>query len=137
MDAGYSAQDDYNAVAWLANDLLANLSSSTLQIDISYAIWTIFDPGLKTINGQSANGPDGGVSTLITKAFNQVVNGHFAPTNVTVYTPTPTTASQEYLVVNAPLQTPEPPGAAVLSFDLMSAIAAIYLVRRYRASAWS
>ena len=134
MDAGYSAQDDYNAVAWLANDLLANLSSSTLQIDISYAIWTIFDPGLKTINGQSANGPDGGVSTLITQAFNQVKDG-YAATNVTVYTPTPTTASQEYLVVNGPLQTPEPAGAAVLSFDLLSAMAAIYLVRRYRASA--
>lgn len=139
MDAGFTAKQDYDAAAWLANELLvpSNLANPTLQDDYSYAIWNIFDPGLKTINGQDPYGPDGGALALIKDAFAEVKNG-YAATNVTVYTPCSvkdcgfSTPSQEYLVVNPPLQTPEPASAAILGFDFLSVLAGIFLVRRYR-----
>ena len=133
VSSGYTAQQDYDAVAWLANQLMlpADLDNGTLQADYSYAIWNIFDPGLTTLNGQNSYGPDGGASALITEAYNEVVNDHYVATNVVVYTPNPLTASQEYLVVTAP----EPAAAAVLGFDLLSVLAILFLLRRYRVRA--
>lgn len=128
--AGYTVQEDYNAIAWLANGLLANLSNSNLQIDYSYAIWEIMDPGLTTLNGQSANGPDSGVSTLITDAFNAVKNGPVY-TNVTVWSPNPLDASQEFLVVGGPpVATAEASLPATLAVSLLSFAGVVFLMRR-------
>ena len=97
--SGYTVQQNYNAVAWLANNLLlpGNVTNWTTQTNYSFAIWDIMD-------GQTTD-PDGGAQSLITDAYNAVTNGYVG-SDVTVYTPTPNlNASQEFLVVRS---VPEP-----------------------------
>jgi hypothetical protein len=144
----YSVQDNYDAVAWLANQLIADVNNSQLtqtqlytdQTNISFAIWDIMDGANTDPIGA------GTVSTLIGDAFSEVVNGHYVGSNVTVFTPyenlgVGNNLSQEFLVVGGgpnggPLvPTPEPASAAVLGFDLLSALGIVFLVRRYRARA--
>jgi hypothetical protein len=86
----YTAQQAYNAAGWLANGLLANLSNTTSQINYSFAIWDLFD-------GQTTN-PSGGAATLEQQALSQAAGGYTA-SNVSVFTPNPKDASQEFLVV--------------------------------------
>jgi hypothetical protein len=102
----YSAQQAYNAVGWLANGLLSNLNNPNSQTNYSFAIWNIFD-------GQQTD-PSGGALALESAAFSAVSNGYVA-TNVSVYTPTPLNASQEFLVVSPPLQAPEIDPASIAS----------------------
>jgi hypothetical protein len=102
----YSAQQAYNAVGWLANGLLSGLDNPNSQTDYSFAIWNIFD-------GQQTD-PSGGALALESAAFSAVSNGYVA-TNVSVYTPTPLNASQEFLVVSPTLQAPEIDPASIAS----------------------
>jgi hypothetical protein len=89
----YSAQQTYNAAGWLANGLLNNLNDPNSQVNYSFAIWNVFD-------GQQTD-PRGGALALESAAFSAVKNGYVA-SNVSVFTPTPRTASQEFLTVRAP-----------------------------------
>jgi hypothetical protein len=91
----YTAQQAYNAAGWLANNLLSNsnVNNATSQVNYSFAIWDIFD-------GQQTD-PNGGAQLLESQAFSQVSNGYVA-SNVSVFTPNPLNASQEFLVVRAP-----------------------------------
>jgi len=121
---GYTVQQNYDAVAWLANQLLlaSNVDNATAQVNYSFAIWDIFD-------GQTTN-PDGNSLSLITEAFTEVLGGYTA-NNVTVFTPSPTTASQEFLVINGPaISTPEPSSAALLGVDLLAAVGVLFFLRR-------
>ena len=87
----YTAQQAYNAAGWLANGLLANLGNTTLQTNYAFAIWDIFD-------GQNTD-PAGGALNLERQAFTQAAGGYVAG-NVSVLTPNPKNASQEFLMVN-------------------------------------
>lgn len=86
----YTVQQAYNAAGWLANGLLANLSSSTTQTNYAFAIWNIFD-------GQTTD-PSGGATALEQAAFAATTSG-YAANNVSVFTPNPKNASQEFLMV--------------------------------------
>ncbi|MGO4884467.1 MAG: hypothetical protein ACLP59_27150 [Bryobacteraceae bacterium] len=138
---GPNAQKNYDAVAYLANQLMTSPNYTTYadQVDYSFAIWDIMDSNLDTY-------PDvyGAPTTesLISNAFTAVADGYVG-TNVTVFTPSPNNGpgnspSQEFLVVGGgpnggPLvQTPEPASAAILGLDLLSALGVVLLVRRYR-----
>lgn len=129
---GGNAQQNYDAVAWLANQLLlsTNVNNATAQINYSFAIWDIMD-------GASTD-PDGGASGLISQAFTAIQTPSNIYTNVVVFTPAPKTGvgqnvSQEFLMVNGPqIQTPEPASTAILGVDLLSALAGVFLVLRYR-----
>jgi len=127
--AGYTAQEDYDAAAYLANELIANLSTISYdeQADISAAIWDIFDPSLES------TGVDGNaITTYLNPALTAAVGG-YEGSNVTVFTASPPTGSQEFLVVNGPqVPTPEPAAAAILGFDLLSVLGIAFLFRRYR-----
>jgi hypothetical protein len=138
-DSGYTVQQNYDAVAWLANQLVqsGNVNNATAQTNISFAIWDIMD-------GQTTD-PDGGAKNEIKNAFSAVLGGYVG-TNVSVFTPAPKTGigqnvSQEFLVVgggpgNGPLvQAPEPASAAILGVDLLSALGIVFLIRRYRVRA--
>jgi hypothetical protein len=91
----YTAQQAYNAAGWLANNLLSNtnVNNPTSQVNYSFAIWDIFD-------GQQTD-PNGGAAALESQAFSAVSSGYVA-SNVSVFTPNPVNASQEFLVVRAP-----------------------------------
>ncbi len=91
----YTAQQTYNAAGWLANNLLSssNVNNPGSQVDYSFAIWDLFD-------GQQTD-PNGGAQLLESQAFSAVSNGYVA-SNVSVFTPNPVNASQEFLVVRAP-----------------------------------
>lgn len=109
--SGYTVQQNYDAVAWLANGLLSpsNVTNPTAQIDYSFAIWDIMD-------GMTTN-PVGGTSSLISKAF-AAVEGGYVGSDVTVFTPDPkepvgSNVSQEFLAVDAPVGTPEPGSVAL------------------------
>jgi hypothetical protein len=102
----YSAQQAYNAAGWLANGLLNNLNDPNKQVNYSFAIWNVFD-------GQQMD-PNGGALALESAAFSAVSAGYEA-SNVSVFTPTPRDASQEFLVVSPPMQAPEIDPASVAS----------------------
>ena len=71
-----------------------------------HPIWNIFD-------GQQMD-PNGGALALETAAFAAVNNGYVA-SNVSVFTPHPINASQEFLVVSPPMQAPEIDPASLAS----------------------
>jgi hypothetical protein len=102
----YSAQQAYNAAGWLANGLLNNLNDPDSQINYSFAIWN-------TLDSQQTD-PSGGALALESAAFSAVNNGYVA-TNVSVFTPSPINASQEFLVVSPPMQAPEIDPASLVS----------------------
>ncbi len=104
---------DYMAAAWLAEDIASVDQSTTAgQLkagQLSYALWGIFDP-----SALSQLDPSDYTIALNDKnyAFQQVAGtdpDDFS--NVNIYTPDPTGASQEYLTV-----TPVPEPAALCLF---------------------
>jgi hypothetical protein len=121
----FTAQQDYDAVAWLANQLIADPTAN--QAELSFAIWDIFD-------GQTTGGS--ATAGVINQAFAAVLGG-YQGSNVDVFTPSSQNpngqnASQEFLVVGGPaISTPEPGAAVLLCFDLLSVLAIVFLVRRY------
>ena len=123
-DATKSAQDDYDAAAYLAVQLLANMNNYNLASAYSYAIWTIFDSAALS----HYVGTQSDVTNLITDAFAQTASGYNGP-NVMVYSPVPSSASQEFLVVQT-VQTPEPSTLVNLAFDLTALLGVIFVVRR-------
>ena len=116
----YTAQQAYDAVAWLANQLVSpsNVTNSTAQTNISFAIWDIMDD--KTTD------PDNGAASLITQAFTEVVTDGYVGSNVTVYTPQPHGVSQEFLVVT----TPEASTPVLLAADILGFIALVGFLRK-------
>ncbi|HEY6618744.1 MAG TPA: hypothetical protein VIY68_04300 [Steroidobacteraceae bacterium] len=102
----YSAQQAYNAAGWLANGLLNNLNDPNSQVNYSFAIWNVLD-------GQQTD-PSGGAVALEAAAYSAVNNGYVA-NNVSVYTPRPLNASQEFLVVSPPVRAPEIDPASLAS----------------------
>jgi hypothetical protein len=105
---GNSLQTTYSAAAWIATQLVtpAVMGNMDAQIDYSLALWELFDPNLSgpiNFTGSLA-GPDGQVPNVINAAFAAVAGG-YTGSNVTVYTPNPLNAGQEFLQV-APVPLP-------------------------------
>jgi len=123
-------RQEYAAAALLAEDLFANLNSSTagnsaLVGEYSYAIWTIFDPSaISGYNGQIDLTTQGVIANLRTQAFDDVLRG--ASATISIYTPTPFSASQEFLVVT----TPEASAMGTLIVDLLGLAGVVFVLRR-------
>jgi hypothetical protein len=125
--SGYTVQQNYDAVAWLANGLLSpsNVTNPIAQVNYSFAIWDIMD-------GATTN-PDGGTAALISEAF-AAVEGGSVGTDVTVFTPDPkepvgSNVSQEFLVVGAPVNTPEP-GTIALTLSGIALLGLMVLMQK-------
>ncbi|MGO9008468.1 MAG: hypothetical protein ACLQPN_00070 [Bryobacteraceae bacterium] len=120
------AQADYDAVAWLAEQLIAlPLTDAADQTYYSYAIWTIFDSAALT-DYVNAGGTPSNVTNLITDAFSGALN---PGVTVTIWTPTSLTKEgipQEFITV----QTPEASLPAALGVSLASLVGLIFLMRR-------
>jgi hypothetical protein len=118
----FANQADYDAVAWLAMQLVAlPLTDATDQAIYSYAIWTIFDP--TAINSYVGNTSD------VTNLINEALSQNYSGAGVTVWTPTSWTSAgrpQEFLTV----QTPEASLLASLAIDLSAVVGLVFLMRR-------
>jgi hypothetical protein len=119
----------YLAVAIMSTDQ-STVEGQTLAGELSFSLWGLFDPTAFTfLTGQN-----------LTNALNFLVNAQATVQNqnltvssfpnVTVYTPDPLSASQEFLRVSLP----EPAFVAVLGGDLL-VVAALILVGRRRSRA--
>jgi hypothetical protein len=124
----YSIEQEYDAAALLAEDVMANMGDSTLAGEYSYAIWTLFDPD--AVNGYGGNALTGteqsAVNTFRTTALTEAASGGETGLDVSIYTPNPLGAAQEYLVVSAP----EASLPATLGFELAAFAGVVFLMRR-------
>lgn len=124
----YTIQQEYDAAALLAEDVIANMWNATLAGEYSYAIWTLFDPA--AINGYGGNSltssQQSAVNSFRTAALTQAASGGASGLDVSIYTPSPLGASQEYLVVS----TPEASLPATLGVELFALVGVMFLMRR-------
>ena len=125
----YTIQQEYDAAAILAESLMANMWDPTLAGEYSYAIWTMFDPA--AINGWGGNTLTSAQQTAVGNFRNAALSqaaasGAPAGLKVSIYTPNPLTASQEFLVVN----TPEPSLPATLGVEFAALIGVMFFMRR-------
>jgi hypothetical protein len=127
----YTTQQEYDAVAWLAVQLLDPTKPLTAetQDDLSYAIWQIFDP--TAVLGYQGTNPlshadQAEVASWMTQAF-------AAPPvseQIYIYTPNPSNISQEFIGV-----VPEGSTLAHLAFDSLALLGIMFFVRRRIAKA--
>lgn len=142
----------YGEVAWLSEQLLSNLSNPVAQGQISYAIWSVFEPTqvanwLQGKDGSPYNdtatynavfGGGGWLAQAATAVPDDAASSKFS--NVTVYTPSPSCApgtcgqAQEFLVVNK-VSTPEASTVANLAVDFMAFGGLLFVFRRNRFAA--
>ncbi|MGD0669393.1 MAG: hypothetical protein ABSB23_17680 [Bryobacteraceae bacterium] len=130
---GSTSSADYNAVAWLADELLTGgtYNDQIVASELSFAIWTIFDPGainyVTGIGALSAATVQAAVQGDIATALGE---GTYTGPTVTVWTPTSwssnVTRPQEFLTV----ATPEASLAATLAVSLLSFAGLVFLMRR-------
>jgi hypothetical protein len=140
---------NYATVAVLAAELMAlpDTSSYTEQLgEISYALWDVFDPGLlSSVNNpygsitsgelSAAQGYLAGAQTLVQGATTAGVvtlskisiNGSPIQ-DMTIYTPDPKTAAQEFVTVTMA----EPPSLAVLAFYILFGAGSLLFFGRRR-----
>jgi hypothetical protein len=140
----YTIQQQYDAVAWLAEQLLDGsiLDTSYAAAIYSYAIWQIFDStAIDGYNGDALNAQE---QSDVKSAMSAAFSATHLDYEIYIYTPDPFDSSQEFLGIGSHLptpydfpNTPVPEGStlALLGFDLLSALAGIFLVRRYRVRA--
>jgi hypothetical protein len=132
---------DYTIAAYLAVEIMQAKAAGdvTKQGDLSFSLWGLFDPTSVDPNGPLSGhwiaGTDlTNANQYLTEARNAVLTQGLTPTdfaNVTVYSPTPQSASQEYLTVSMA----EPSFLALLGIDLLAVIGLILFVRRRFAGA--
>ncbi|MFZ1147709.1 MAG: hypothetical protein ACLP6W_02825 [Bryobacteraceae bacterium] len=129
----YSGAQGYNAVAYLADELLTGgtYNNQIVASELSFAIWTIFDPNainyVTGIGALSAATVQEAVEDDIAAALG---DGIYTGPTVTVWTPTSwssnVTRPQEFLTV----ATPEASLPATLVVSLLSFAGVVFLMRR-------
>jgi hypothetical protein len=154
-----NAVQDYATAAVLAAELMSlpNQTGNNAIIagEYSYALWAIFDPALLSLP-QNSNGYNTGygyltsaemtainadlstAQAMVSKAttangvsLSSLYIGGFPLESLSIYTPNPTGASQEFLgVVIDPPAAAEPAYPAVLTLDLLAVVGLIVLFRR-------
>ena len=137
---GAANSQQYDEVAWLATQLLSGSSryctaaTTDCTADIQYAIWDVFDGSAS--NGVGTSNDQANIAAWLSAAENNTyTTGEFS--FVDIYTPTGTPAGysgppQEFIVVDPPVSSPEPPALALLGVDFGCIAAAILILARRR-----
>ena len=139
-------QTGYDEMAWLATQLAAQLQlpvnqqNLPMQADISFAIWSVFDPaGVQSWISNPAYSADSswlksGISDWLGQAENPAnYGGDFS--NVSIYTPVDGTQSwggrpQEFLAVQT-VRADEASTITTLGFDFTCLAVLLYFFRRH------
>lgn len=112
---GMSAMQNYEAAAWLAQQIMANLNNPTEVGDLQYALWAIFSP-----NAMNSSGFDAGANSFYTAA----ISGAYSTSQfsgLTFLTPDPLDASQEYITAKG---LPEPSTLLLVGTGLLLLVGA-------------
>jgi hypothetical protein len=135
----YTIQQQYDAVAWLAEQLLdgsLKAASYAAAID-SYAIWQIFDP--TAVDGYGGAVLTGQEQTDVATAMSAAFAARQLDYQMYIYTPSPLSASQEFLGIaplplakpfNIPVPVPEGSTLAFLALDSLAVLGIMLFVRR-------
>lgn len=149
LGAVYTIQDQYYAAAYLAGMILndyqgwvsdvkkqsSNVAAdSTQAAELSYALWTVFDPNAMGQAGFTQAQENQSYAYMF-NALNGIYSGSITTVpNIVLYTPDPNKgAAQEFLGLGSgddPISVPEGSTPATLGFDLLALFAGIFLVRR-------
>jgi hypothetical protein len=139
---GATNSADYNAVAWLADELMTGgaYNDPIQASELSFAIWTIFDPSaIDDVTGITADGETLSQAQVQTAVNNDITHalslGTYTGPTATVWTPTNWAGDpgrpQEFVTV----ATPEASTLANLGVDLLALLVALFVLRRYRGKA--
>jgi hypothetical protein len=132
----YVIQRDYAAAAYIASKLITGGASSDNNdnADLSYALWTIFDPSLYA---NEPNGDKAGVTAVLKAAFQNSNLATLANQGMVLFTPLPdsTEGPQEFIGIDTSFNTtsfkvPESPTSSFLSFNFLALSGVILAVRR-------
>ena len=137
----YTIQQQYDAVAWLAEQLLdgaVSPSSYDGAID-SYAIWQIFDP--TAVDGYGGNALTSIEQADVASAMSAAFSASQLDYQIYIYTPDPLDSSQEFLGIGQKFNTPYniphspvPEGStlALFGFNSLALFGIVLFVRRRR-----
>jgi len=120
----------YAAAAYLALQMMNASDSHTAGV-LNYALWDIFTSNV-IANSSLSSTDKSAANTAKMLAFNNA-GSTTAYSNVTIWTPDPTDASQEFITVNVA----EPTAIGILLFNLLAVGVLLVFVRRRNASALS
>ncbi len=119
-------QTDYATAAYLAIQLLgidqSTAAGKTSAGLYSFALWSIFTPSALT---KLTPTEQAGVQNIL----NGLTSANLTPGaygNVDIYTPSPQSASQEFIVV----RTDEPGAVALLGFNILAVFSLVFFLRK-------
>jgi len=128
---GSTTSTQYEEVAWLAQQMFANLSNAQTVADIQWALWDIFDPGVSSSDPYGTPSNPGAIQWWYTAATtsSNYANGNYS--DVLIYTPVSGWPSgdgtpQEYIGI---VNTPEP-GTISLMLIALGSLALMMVMRK-------
>ena len=139
---GSTNSADYNAVAWLADELMTGGTyNNQIQASIlSFAIWTVFDPSaISYVTSITADGTTLSQSQVQADVNADISNalslGTYTGPTATIWTPTnwsgDNSRPQEFITI----ATPEASTIANLAVDLAALLFALFVLHRRRGNA--
>ena len=133
---GSTSSPQYQEVAWLAQQMFANLTNTQTVADIQWAIWDVFDPvtcnagvGASNCDPYGNPGDQSSIAGWVAAAGTSSVGGNYS--DVVIYTPVTGWPAndgvpQEYIGI---ISTPEP-GTATLTLSGLGLLGMLVVIRK-------
>ncbi len=127
---GSNQTQNYEEIAWLVQQMYANISNPTTVGEIQWAIWDIYDPGVSSSDpwGSLTSAQQTAIASWLAQAElpSDYSTGNYS--DLVIYTPVSGTQNpsnygdpQEYFGVNTPIiPTPEPGTMALMGLGLLA-----------------